>query len=114
MDNLQILEQEAATIAARQSELTAQIAAQKAQARTDAIATVRALVAEHGITGAEVGIKAPASAKPVPRKRGIAPPKYRSPDGTGTWAGRGKRPGWFNAALAGGASAASMLIHPAA
>lgn len=114
MDNLQILEQEAAAIAARQAELAAQIAAQKAQARTDAIATIKSLVAEHAITGSELGIKAPAAAKPAPRKRGIAPPKYRSPDGTGTWAGRGKRPAWFNAALAGGASAASMLIQSAA
>jgi DNA-binding protein H-NS len=37
--------------------------------------------------------------------------KYANPaDPSQTWTGRGKRPGWFKAALASGASADSLLL----
>lgn len=38
-------------------------------------------------------------------------PKYRNPaDASMTWTGRGKRPRWFNAALAAGKKEKDMLI----
>lgn len=44
--------------------------------------------------------------------KAAAAPKYRNPENAAqTWSGRGKRPGWFSAALKKkGASAESMLI----
>ena len=38
--------------------------------------------------------------------------KYRDPkDASNVWSGRGRKPGWFVAALAAGASAEDMLIN---
>lgn len=47
----------------------------------------------------------------VPRfTTGKVKAKYRNPDdATQTWAGRGKRPRWFNAALAAGKRAEDLL-----
>lgn len=45
------------------------------------------------------------------RKRRAAKPKYRNPgDAAQTWSGRGKRPRWFAAALAGGKKEKDLLI----
>ena len=45
------------------------------------------------------------------RKRSAAKAKYRNPaDASQTWAGRGKRPRWFNAALAAGKKEKDLLI----
>lgn len=45
------------------------------------------------------------------KARGKAKPKYRNPaDPTQTWSGRGKRPRWFNAALAAGKKDKDLLI----
>ena len=44
-------------------------------------------------------------------KRAPAKPKFRNPaDHAQTWSGRGKRPRWFNAALAAGKKEKDMLI----
>lgn len=45
------------------------------------------------------------------RARPKAKVKYRNPDnGEQTWSGRGKRPAWFNAALAAGKHERDLLI----
>lgn len=51
--------------------------------------------------------------KPGTRKlRGKVKPKYRNPaDKEQTWSGRGKRPRWFNAALAAGKKEKDLLIR---
>jgi DNA-binding protein H-NS len=48
----------------------------------------------------------------APRKSGgKVPPKYRNPaDPAQTWTGRGKRPRWFNDALAQGKKESDLLI----
>lgn len=48
----------------------------------------------------------------APRKSGgKVPPKYRNPaDPSQTWTGRGKRPRWFNEALAKGKKESDLLI----
>lgn len=70
------------------------------QARADAIAQVRALMAEHGLTLADLSGKAPArsAAKPA----GKVPAKYRDAATGNTWSGRGLQPNWLKAALASG------------
>ncbi len=41
----------------------------------------------------------------------ISAPKYRNPeDGSQTWTGRGRKPGWFADALQNGVSPEDMLI----
>lgn len=73
------------------------IEAQRAE-RADAIARVRALMAEHGLTLADLSAK-PAAAKSSGAK---VPPKYRDAATGDTWSGRGLQPKWLKAALASG------------
>lgn len=74
--------------------LEAQIDAARKAENADAIAKVKALVAEHGLTaqdifgGAKRGAKAGA--------RGTVAPKYRDPATGSTWTGRGKAPKWID------------------
>lgn len=75
---------------ARKAELDAQIAAAQAEAKAQAVAQARALIAEHGLTAADVF---PQSKKP---KGGVGAPKYRDPATGATWTGRGKPPNWIN------------------
>lgn len=44
-------------------------------------------------------------------KAGVYPPKYANPaNPSETWAGRGKRPGWFSTHVGGGGKAEDLLI----
>lgn len=80
--------------------------ARKAE-RADAVARIKALMADYGVTLAELGGgKAPGRAPKAAKSSATAgkkvPPKYRD-DATGnTWSGRGLQPNWLKAALAGG------------
>jgi DNA-binding protein H-NS len=75
--------------------------AQKAQ-RSQAVAQVRALMTEYGLTLADLGTRSAAA----PRKGGAGKvaAKFRNPATGDTWSGRGLQPNWLKAALAGGAA----------
>ncbi len=48
---------------------------------------------------------------PATRKRSAVAPKYANPaDRSQTWSGRGRKPGWFNDALAAGKSPDDLAI----
>ncbi len=83
---------------AQRSTIDAQIRAVRASERAAAIATVRTLMSEHGLTPADIAVRA-ASAPKSTRK---VAPKYRDPDTGSTWSGRGLKPKWLTAALAQG------------
>ena len=69
--------------------------------RAEAIARVRSLMAEYGLTLADLGAKAaPAARKPGGGAK--VPPKYRNAATGDTWSGRGLQPNWLKAALASG------------
>ncbi len=109
-----VLSAQAAEIQARHAEVMAEIRAKREAARGEAVTAVQELIGQFELTAADIKLhSAPKTrAKRGEKKaRGTAAPKYRSPDGTSTWAGRGKRPAWFSAALAAGQSADSMLIQ---
>jgi len=74
---------------ARKAELDAQIAAAQAEAKAQAVAQARALIAEHGLTAADVF---PAQGK---KAASVGAPKYRDPATGATWTGRGKQPRWI-------------------
>ena len=76
---------------ARKAELEAQIAQAQAEAKAQAVAQARALIAEHGLTSADVF---PAQGKKA--KGSVGAPKYRDPATGATWTGRGKPPNWIN------------------
>lgn len=92
------------------SELLAQKAAldqqiievQRAQ-KAQAIAQIKSLMAEHGLTLADLGTR-PAAAPRRAVAGGKVAPKYRHPQTGETWSGRGLQPNWLKAAIAGGAT----------
>ena len=74
---------------ARKAELDAQIAQAQAERKAEGIAAARALIAEHGLTAADVFPQGKKAAS-------VGAPKYRDPDTGATWTGRGKPPNWIN------------------
>lgn len=78
------------TLLARKAELDAQIAQAHAEHKAEGIAAARALIAEHGLTAADVF---PAKGKKP--KGSVGAPKYRDPATGATWTGRGKPPNWI-------------------
>lgn len=90
---------------AQKAALEQQIIEVQREQRTQAIAQVRALMAEYGLTLADLGTRMPPAA---PRKAGggggKVAPKYRNPSTGDTWSGRGLQPNWLKQALAGGAT----------
>lgn len=83
---------------AQKAALESQIAEAQRAERADAIARVRTLMAEHGLTVADLAGKAAA-----PKRAGAkVAPKYRNAETGETWSGRGLQPKWLKAALAGG------------
>jgi DNA-binding protein H-NS len=71
-------------------ELDRKIAEVRKQAKADAVARVRAIVAEFDLTARDVF--------PVATRKGAAnpgEPKYRDPVSGKVWTGRGKPPNWI-------------------
>ena len=92
---------------AQKAALEKQIADFQRNQRGEAIARVKALMAEYGLTLADIGNR-PAAA---PRKTSAkVAPKYRNPATGDTWSGRGLKPKWLTTALAGGASIADFAL----
>lgn len=91
------LEQQAAALAQQIEE------ARRAE-RSAGLDKIKALMAEHGVTLAELGAAKKAgrpakAAKPVGRKVAA---KYRDTATGNSWSGRGLQPNWLKAALAAG------------
>jgi DNA-binding protein H-NS len=83
---------------AQKAALEQQIAEAQRTERAVAVAQVRALMSEHGLTLADL------SSKPsTPKKAGAkVAPKYRDAATGNTWSGRGLQPRWLKEALASG------------
>jgi DNA-binding protein H-NS len=72
------------------------------QERTEAIAKVRALMSQYGLSVSDLSAKAATGKTPSAGKGGKVAVKYRN-DATGdTWSGRGLQPKWLKAAIAAG------------
>jgi DNA-binding protein H-NS len=86
----------------QQAELERRIAETKRTERAEAIARVQSLMAEYGLTLADLGARLPA-ARPAKSGTGTkAAVKFRDAATGQTWSGRGLQPNWLKAALAGG------------
>lgn len=86
---------------AQKEAIERQIEQTRKQDHADAIAQVRALMAEHGLTVADL------SSRSAPKAAGKAggakvAAKYRNTATGDTWSGRGLQPKWLKAALAAG------------
>lgn len=111
---------------AQRAELEKQIAHTQRSERADAIAQVRMLMSQYGLTLADMGsktiagpksnksaiappaVKAPKSSKG--KKTGKVAPKYRDAITGQTWSGRGLQPNWLKAALATGRGIAEFKL----
>ena len=85
---------------AQKEALEKEIESTKKHHRAEAIAKVRSLMAEYGLTASDLSGKA--GAKAAGGKSGKVAVKYRNTATGDTWSGRGLQPKWLKAALAAG------------
>jgi len=89
---------------AQRAEIEKQIADAQREERGTAIAKVKALMAEFGLTAADITAKATTARAPgTGKSTGKVAPKYRNGATGETWTGRGLQPKWLKAALGAGA-----------
>lgn len=105
--NLMDSNTEMATLAellAQKAALDQAIASLQIEQRASAIAKVRELMAEHGLTVADLSTRAATATPKPPKATGSAKvaAKYRDHASGSTWSGRGLKPRWLTAALAAG------------
>ncbi len=94
---------------AQKASLEKQILDAQREERSAAIAQVKALMAQYGLTLADLGTRAAAAPKRSGSTGKVAP-KYRDPTTGDTWTGRGLQPKWLRAALAAGRSLSDFTI----
>ena len=103
---------------AQKAALEQQIAELQRTQRAEAIAQIRALMSEYGLTLADIGARSPAAQQAAAKadRPGLSKvaPKYRDPATGRTWSGRGLQPRWLREALAGGRTLSDFLIGDAA
>jgi DNA-binding protein H-NS len=93
---------------AQKATLEMQIAEAQRAERGEAIAQIRALMAEHGLTAADLSGRAgPARNSSGGRKVAA---KYRNKATGEAWSGRGLQPRWLKAALASGKKLADFAV----
>ncbi|HEX6364406.1 MAG TPA: H-NS histone family protein [Albitalea sp.] len=85
----------------RKAALEREIEATRKQERAEAIAKVKALMSEYGLTMADLSAKGTPRA-PSASRGGKVAVKYRNAATGDTWSGRGLQPKWLKAALAAG------------
>ena len=83
---------------AQRAALDEEISQTKDRERSDAVAKVKSLMSEYGLTVADLSTRTP---KPVKTSKVAA--KYRNQATGETWSGRGLQPKWLKAAITGGA-----------
>lgn len=84
---------------AQKAALEKRIADARRDERSEAVQKIKALMAEHGLTPADLSGRTGAGPS---RKGSKVAPKYRDPVTGETWSGRGLQPKWLKAALASG------------
>lgn len=95
---------------AKKAAIEQEILEAQREQRAHAIAQVRALMTEYGLTLADLGTRAAAAPRKSTGGTGKVAPKYRNAATGDTWSGRGLKPNWLKAALAGGASLDSFKV----
>ena len=85
----------------QKAELDRQIEATRRHERADAIARVKALMSEHGLSMADLSGKS-STPRAASTTGGKVAAKYRNTATGDSWSGRGLQPKWLKAALAAG------------
>jgi DNA-binding protein H-NS len=84
------------------------IASYEDRKKKEALAELEQKAREMGYSLAEL---LAAQGQKAPRKRAVSPARYANPaNPSDTWTGRGRKPGWFIAALAAGRNPEDMAI----
>lgn len=91
---------------AQRAALEKQIEETQTRERSTAIAKVRAMMAEYGISVADLTGRA----KGVPKAPSKVAAKYRNKATGETWSGRGLKPKWLQAAINGGAKLEDFAV----
>jgi DNA-binding protein H-NS len=101
-----------AELLAQKAELERQIAEQQRTERAAAVAQVRELMNQFGLTLADIGPRAGTAAPAAPAApRAKVAVKYRDTATGQTWSGRGLQPNWLKAALAQGRRLDDFLVR---
>ena len=96
---------------AQREALEQQIEHTKKQERGEAIEKVKALMAEYGLSVADLGSRPPpARAKKGKSAGNKVAAKYRNTSTGETWSGRGLQPRWLKAALASGRKLSDFAV----
>lgn len=96
---------------AQQAALDRQIAEAMKSARTEAIAQIRTLMTQNGLTAADLVAPAGGRANGASTdSRAKVAPKYRHPETGATWTGRGLKPRWLAEQLASGKQMSDFAI----
>ena len=95
---------------AQKEALERQIAEAQRSARAEAIARVRAIMAEHGLTVEDLGARSAMRDPQGQRATKKVAAKYRDPSSGREWTGRGLKPKWLQSAIASGKSLTDFLI----
>ena len=95
----------------QRAEIEKKIADVQREERGNAVAKVRAMMAEFGLTAADIAgkvsaVRASGAAKPT----GKVAAKYRNAATNEEWTGRGLQPKWLKAALAAGAKIEDFML----
>lgn len=94
---------------AQRAALEKQIADTQRAERAEAVAQVRALMSQYGLSLADIGTKGATSAKRGTGAKVAA--KYRDPATGNAWSGRGLKPNWLKAALDAGRSLSDFAVR---
>ncbi|MBI2733087.1 MAG: H-NS histone family protein [Aquabacterium sp.] len=104
MSNYQELLAQKAALEKQAADLEKQLQDARRAERVGVIAQIKSLLAEHGLTVADLGLKPgkpAATGSNASAGRKVAP-KYRNAQTGETWTGRGLQPKWVQAAIASG------------
>ena len=112
MSNYQELLAQKAALEKQAADLEKQLQDARRSERAGVIAQIKSLLAEHGLTVADLGLKAgkPASTGTAPTAGRKVAPKYRNQATGETWTGRGLQPKWVQAAVAQGKKLEDIAI----
>lgn len=97
-----------ADLLAQRATLDKQIEQAQREQRGAAIEQIKALMAEHGLTAADIGSRRAKATKSGGGTKVAA--KYRNKATGETWSGRGLQPRWLKAALASGKKIADFAV----
>lgn len=102
MSSYQELLAQKEALAKQTAELEKQLQEARRAERSGVINQIKSLMAEHGLTVADLGIKAGKSMAPSSSAGKKVAPKYRNQATGETWTGRGLKPTWLKNAIASG------------